>query len=110
MPATASYRYAARVAPSAIASGNAAMHGINATTCSLEPFVERKWNSAFVWVRIPETGNVTVPEEYYDRFEGAVASSPPNYQAACAVLAEAAVADMMTMAGAAGDTQSEQVN
>ena len=112
MPATASYRYSASAAPSAVASAPAdnGAQAINATTCSLDPFVERKWNSAFVWVRIPDTGNVTVPEDYYDRFEGAVASSPPNYQAACAVLAEAAVADMMTMAGTAGDTTTEQVN
>jgi hypothetical protein len=113
MPASASYRYTASVAPSAVASSPAdksAAHASNAATCSLDPFVERKWNSAFVWVRIPETGNITVPEDYYDRFQGAVASSPPNYQAACAVLAEAAAADMMTMAGATSDSGTEQLN
>jgi hypothetical protein len=113
MPATATYRYTANVAPSTVASSPAvssAAHAGNATTCSLDPFVERKWNSAFVWVRIPETGNITVPEDYYDRFKGAVASSPPNYQAACAVLAEAAATDMMTMAGATSDSGTEQVN
>jgi hypothetical protein len=113
MPATATYRYKASVAPSAVASSPADKSSTlasTAATCSLDPFVERKWNSAFVWVRIPETGNVTVPEDYYDRFQGAVANSPPNYQAACAVLSEAAAADMMTMAGATSDSGTEPVN
>ena len=33
---------------------------------------------------------VTVPEDYYDRFHGYASSEPPNYPAACNVLVEAA--------------------
>ena len=44
-------------------------------------------------VQIPKIGNVTVPEEYYDRFYGFVTAAPANYSAACAVLVEAAAAD-----------------
>ena len=83
MPSTAAYRYTAKVEPSPEAR----------QTCSLEPFVERQWNSTFVWVQIPQTGNVTVPEDYYDRFYGKLGDEPPNYAAACKVLVEAAAAD-----------------
>jgi hypothetical protein len=57
MPSTAAYRYSASVAPKP-----------EAGSCNFAPFVERKWNHPFVWVQIPQTGNVTVPEDYYDRF------------------------------------------
>jgi hypothetical protein len=83
MPTTATYRYTATGAPTAEAT----------QTCSMTPFVERKWNREFVWVQIPQTGNVTVPEEYYDRFTGKMGTEPPDYAEACKVLAEAAAAD-----------------
>jgi hypothetical protein len=84
MPANAVYRYSASVAPEPVSSG---------PSCAFEPFVERNWSRPFVWVQIPKIGNVTVPEEFYDRFYGFVAAAPPNYSAACAVLVEAAAAD-----------------
>jgi hypothetical protein len=85
MPANAAYRYSASVAPEpAVSSG---------PSCALEPFIERSWSRPFVWVQIPKIGNVTVPEEYYDRFYDFVAAAPPNYQSACTVLVEAAAAD-----------------
>jgi hypothetical protein len=108
MPPTASYRYSAEVANTA--GENGTVRPVSGTACSLDRFVERKWNTAFVWVRIPETGNVTVPEDYYERFRGSLAGSPPNYQAECAVLVEAAAADMMTLEGAGSDTAYQQIN
>jgi hypothetical protein len=83
MPSTASYRYTASVAPTNEAS----------QTCSFAPFVERQWNRAFVWVQIPQNGNVTVPEDYYERFTNRLGAEPPNYPGACKVLVEAAAAD-----------------
>src|SRR5215813_8399727 len=83
MPSTASYRYTAKVEPTAEAR----------QTCSFEPFVERQWNRSFVWVQIPQTGNVTVPEDYYDQFTSKLGAEPPNYPGACKVLVEAAAAD-----------------
>jgi hypothetical protein len=83
MPPTATYRYTSTVAPTMEAT----------QTCSMAPFVERKWNREFVWVQIPQTGNVTVPEDYYDRFTGKMGTEPPNYSEACKVLVEAAAAD-----------------
>jgi hypothetical protein len=82
MPSNATYRYSADVAPKP-----------EAGSCNFDPFVERKWNHAFVWVKIPEIGNVTVPEDYYDRFYNYVVAEPPNYAAACRVLVEALAAD-----------------
>jgi len=84
MPTNAVYRYSATVAPEPVSSG---------PSCAFEPFIERNWSRPFVWVQIPKIGNVTVPEESYDRFYGFVAAAPPNYSAACAVLVEAAAAD-----------------
>lgn len=89
MPASASYRHIAKVAPTSAAQ----------ETCSLAPFVERQWNRSFVWVQVPETGNVTVPEDYYDRFYGQLGDEPPNYAAACKVLVEAAAADTVATTG-----------
>jgi hypothetical protein len=83
MPSTASYRHIAKVEPTAEAR----------QTCSFQPFVERQWNRSFVWVQIPQTGNVTVPEDYYDRFTSKLGSEPPNYPGACKLLVEAAAAD-----------------
>jgi hypothetical protein len=82
MPSTAAYRYSASVAPQK-----------QAQSCSLEAFVERRWNHAFVWVKVPEVGNVTVPEDYYDRFYNYVGQEPHNYSSACKVLVEALAAD-----------------
>jgi hypothetical protein len=83
MPSSATYRYKAKVEPTREAR----------QTCSFEPFVERKWNREFVWVQIPETGNVTVPEDIYDKFQTKVDGTPPDYVAACNVLVQAAAAD-----------------
>ncbi len=82
MPSGAEYRYSAKLAPKP--AGDA---------CSLLPFVERKWNRPFVWVLIPEVGNVTVPEDYYDRFLEHAGQETPDYPAACRVLVEAVAAD-----------------
>jgi hypothetical protein len=89
MPSTAAYRYTAKVVPTPEAK----------QTCSFEPFVERQWNRSFVWVQIPQTGNVTVPEDYYDRFSGRLGAEPPDYPAACKVLVEAAAADTVATTG-----------
>ena len=83
MPRGAVYRYAVKNAPPKEVTD----------TCSFQPFVERKWNREFVWVEIPQTGNVTVPEDYYDQFHGKVGAEPPDYAAACKLLVEAAAAD-----------------
>ncbi len=93
MPPTATYRYRATSAPDPKVVAITPQEG--GTACALTPFVERKWNQAFVWVQVPEMGNVTVPEDYYDRFHGYVSGEPPNYIGACQVLVEAAAADMM---------------
>jgi len=88
MPSDASYRYEADTAPTQ-----------ECKSCTLQPFVERKWNKEYVWVQVPQTGNVTVPEDSYDRFYGYASAEPPNYPAACKVLVEAAAADtVMTTA------------
>jgi len=90
MPPGATYRYRAPVAPLDQSKSSEA--------CSFEPFIERKWNRVSVWVLIPQTGNVTVPEDYYDRFYGFVSSEPPDFQQACAILAEAAANDTIVPA------------
>jgi hypothetical protein len=95
MPADADYR--ARLA--------APVQPVNAEACTLESFVERKWNRPFVWVLIPKTGNVTVPEDKYDRFYDLVSAQPPNYPAACALLVEAAAADTVVTASPVGPVQ-----
>jgi hypothetical protein len=82
MPPTATYKYTAHAAPAA-----------EPNACTLDPFVERQWNVAFVWVQIPQVGNVTVPEDYYDRFFVDISKDPPDYTAACKVLAEALAGD-----------------
>ncbi len=96
MPSTAAYRYTAKVEPTQEVK----------QTCSFEPFVERQWNQSYVWVQIPQTGNVTVPEDYYDRFYGKVGGEPPNYAAACKVLVEAAAADTVATTGPDLDRRS----
>jgi hypothetical protein len=88
MPGDAVYRYEAAAAPSQ-----------ECTSCSLQPFVERKWNREYVWVQIPQTGNVTVPEDSYDRFYGYASAEPPNYAAACKVLVDAAASDTVMTTG-----------
>ena len=93
MPSNATYRYSAKSAPTPKEVALTPQEG--GTACALTPFVERKWNRAFVWVKVPEMGNVTVPEDYYDRFHGQVSGEPPNYVGACQVLVEAAATDMM---------------
>ena len=81
MPSDAVYRYSAAPAPK------------QKTSCSFQPFVERKWNHAFVWVQMPSVGNVTVPEDYYDRFHAYAAQDPPDYSSACKLLVEAVAGD-----------------
>jgi hypothetical protein len=92
MPASATYRY---TAPAPVP---AATSGASATGCSFDPFVERTWSRPHVWVQIPDVGNVTVPEDYYDRFVGFVSAQPVDYPAACTVLVEAAAMDTVTLA------------
>ena len=82
MPPGAEYRYEVAEGPTR-----------HCASCSLAPFVERKWNRAYVWVQVPDTGNVTVPEDVYDRFLVQASADPPNYAAACRLLTEAAAAD-----------------
>jgi hypothetical protein len=82
MPAGSQYRYTADAAPTD-----------QCRSCTLDPFVDRKWNREFVWVQVPEVGDVTVPEDYYERFHRHASVEPPNYGAACKVLVEAAAAD-----------------
>lgn len=82
MPPNATYRYTAHAAPKA-----------EPNACTFDPFVERQWNVAFVWVQIPQVGNVTVPEDHYDRFFADISKDPPDYAAACKVLAEALAGD-----------------
>jgi hypothetical protein len=94
MPSDAVYRYSASPAPK------------QKTSCSFQPFVERKWNHAFVWVQMPSVGNVTVPEDYYDRFYAYVAQDPPDYASACKLLVEAVAAD--TVAASSAGTQADQ--
>ena len=95
MPSGTDYRYEADVAPTQ-----------ECKSCTLQPFVERKWNKEYVWVQVPQTGNVTVPEDAYDRFYGYASAEPPNYPAACKVLVEAAAAD--TVMTTALDTRREE--
>jgi hypothetical protein len=58
MPARAKYRYTAKAAP----------RPADCPSCQWDRFVERKWNQSFAWVKLPQVGNITVPEAYYDRF------------------------------------------
>ena len=78
--------------------------GRECTSCTLAPFVDRKWNSAYVWVQVPQAGNITVPEDAYDRFYRYASAEPPNYAAACKVLTEAAAADTV-MTSSLDDTR-----
>src|SRR4029079_1663673 len=94
MPSDAAYRYSASAAPK------------QETACSFQPFVERKWNRAFVWVQLPSVGNVTVPEDYYDRFYANVTQDPPGYSAACKLLVDAVAAD--TVAESSDSAQPEK--
>jgi hypothetical protein len=94
MPTEAAYRYSASAAPK------------QKTTCSFNPFVERKWNHPFVWVQIPSVGNVTVPEDYYDRFYTSLVQEPPDYPAACKLLVEAVAAE--TVAASAPPPEPEK--
>jgi hypothetical protein len=96
MPGDAEYRYEANSAPTQ-----------ECKSCTLQPFVERKWNREYVWVQIPQTGNVTVPEDYYERFYGYASAEPPNYAAACKVLVEAAAVDTVMTTGLDTSTDTQ---
>src|SRR5262245_29627049 len=76
--------------------------------CTFEPFIERKWNRSFVWILIPQTGNITVPEDDYDRFYALVSADPPNYAKACALLAMAAAADSVAVANIENEDRRKQ--
>ncbi len=103
-PADVPYRYTAPVAPPPtmidVAENDPAkkVNTDGQPVCTLKPFVDRQWAQAFVWVQIPDVGNVTVPEQRYDQFVNALNAAPPNYETACTVLAEAAAADTVTTA------------
>jgi hypothetical protein len=105
-PADVAYRYQATVAPAKIAASTDTTEPAGASTaevgasCTLQPFVDRQWGQPYSWVQIPEVGNVTVPDQAYDRFISFVASEPPNYGTACTVLAEVAAADTVSPAEA----------
>lgn len=92
-PVTVPYKFTAKVAPEEVKLEKQEVKQAQGPTCSFDPFIERNWSRPFVWVQIPSVGNVTVPEDYYDRFYGFAGAQPPNYQAACAVLVEASAAD-----------------
>ena len=83
MPAGAKYRYTAKaeVKPAS-----------DCPSCRWDSFVERKWNQSYSWVKLPQVGNITVPEAYYDRFYTYAGANPPNYPQACKVLEDAAAA------------------
>lgn len=104
-PAGVAYRYSAPVAPPKelislpdTIDPAAKTVGEAGAGCTLKPFVDRKWSQAYVWVQVPEVGDVTVPEDAYDKFIGYVGNDPPNYPGACAVLAEAAAIDTISPA------------
>lgn len=111
-PATVAYRYQASVAPSKVAAqGDTTEPGVTSSAdaqsgCTLQPFVDRQWSQPYSWVLVPEVGNITVPDESYDRFISHVASEPPNYRTACTVLAEAAAADTVSPAETTSATAS----
>jgi hypothetical protein len=120
VPSNIVYRYRATAAPAAvmyapvpaparvvtsISSGQvssaplvAPISTVQAPVCQFKPFVARKWNQQSSWVLIPQVGNVTVPDDYYDRFFAAVSAEPPQYPAACAILTEAAANDTVVAA------------
>lgn len=91
MPTNAVYRYTAKAAP------EPANLSASDQACQFDPFVERNWGRPYVWVQIPKVGNVTVPEDYYDRFVGFVSAEPSDFSSACNVLSEAAAMDTVAM-------------
>lgn len=105
-PADVPYRYTASVPPPVVQTSDTPDAEKKTTVaevqpvCSLKPFVDRQWAQAFVWVQIPEVGNVTVPETNYEEFVGALSAAPPSYDTACSVLAQAAAGDTVTTAQA----------
>ncbi|MDX2205925.1 MAG: hypothetical protein NW223_24460 [Hyphomicrobiaceae bacterium] len=107
-PADVPYRYTATVPPPVAQTSDTTDPEKKAVAaadspqpvCTLKPFVDRQWAQSFVWVQIPEVGNVTVPEANYEEFVGALSAAPPSYDTACAVLAQAAAADTVTTAQA----------
>lgn len=108
-PAQVDYRYQVPVGPSkAVAAAPATQAAPTTSTadaanaCTLKPFIDRKWSQPFSWVLVPDVGNVTVPDQSYERFIGLVSSEPPNFDTACIVLAEAAAADTVSPAETSG--------
>jgi hypothetical protein len=75
---------------------------------SFDRFVERKWNTAFVWVHIPEARSPC--RRITTRGSTVRSLAPPDYQAACAVLVEAAAADMMAFPEASSDAPYQRVD
>ncbi len=104
-PADVPYRYSAPVGPTKVAAPQDTTDPnsratADAGSCTMKPFVDRQWSQPYSWVQIPEVGNVTVPDQTYDRFIGFMAGEPPNYTNACTVLAEAAAGDTVSPAEA----------
>jgi hypothetical protein len=89
-PATASYQYVAPAAPQAVEEQQ----------CFLQHFVDRKWNTEYVWVQIPEIGNVTVPSDFSEAFVAEV--NKPDFASACNILVQAAAKDTAGVAETAG--------
>ena len=56
-------------------------------------FVNRRWSTSYVWIMVPRVGNVTVPQTIAPQVEQMLGGNPPNFDAALAMMEEAAAAD-----------------
>ena len=56
-------------------------------------FVNRRWSTTYVWIMVPRVGNVTVPQTIAPQVEQMLGGNPPNFDAALAMMEEAAAAD-----------------
>ncbi len=56
-------------------------------------FVNRRWSTTYVWIMVPRVGNVTVPQTIAPQIEQMLGGNPPNFDAALAMMEEAAAAD-----------------
>jgi hypothetical protein len=84
MPPSATNQYIANAAPKT-----------QPNACRIDPFIERQWNVAFVWVQIPEVGNDTLAEDF-----AAIGNGPPDNAAARKVLAEVLGGDTVAASAA----------
>jgi hypothetical protein len=71
-------------------------------------FVNRRWNSAYVWVQVPRVGTVTVPQTVAEQVQGYMANDPPNFEAALQVLEEAAAGDTVVAEAPQVETPTAQ--